>query len=217
MKHSSEFILLASTRVGESSLVMHALSPQWGRRSFITGLGKASRPSLFLPLSLLEGEVTENPRSELWRAGRLSAVVPLTGLRSDVRKNAMTAFISEVLYRSLREGTLEEGLYGWCRGCILTLDALESDFANFHLRFLLEFAGALGFSPTLEDLAPFAGEHFGVLRELLAADGLTSFLLVPMNGEQRSEVASLLLDYISFHSGTRLQIRSLPVLRELFK
>ena len=216
MKHSTEFILLTGTRVGERSLVLHTLSPQWGRRSFITSLGKGASTSLFLPLSLLEGEVTENPRSELWRAQGLVSVEPLAGLRSDVHKNSMTVFMSEVLYRSIRDGALEEGLYEWCRSCILTLDALESDFANFHLRFLLEFASALGFSPTLEDLAPFAGEHLGVLRELLSSDP-ASFLLVPMNGEQRNAVATLLLDYISFHSGTRLEIRSLPVLRELYR
>ena len=98
----------------------------------------------------------------------------------------------------------------------MTLDAMESDFSNFHLRFLLEFSGALGFSPSLDDLMPFAGEYLELLRQLLQAS-MAESMLIPMNGAQRNAVASLLLDYISYHIGTQLQVRSLQVLRELYQ
>ena len=154
MVHASEFILLATTKVGEKSLVVHTLSPEWGRRSFIAGVSGKTPMALFQPLSIIDGEVVENSKSDLWRLRELSAGEPLGGIRNDIRKNTMTLFMSEVLYRTLKDGTHEEGLYEWCRHSILTLDALASDFSNYHLRFLLEFAGALGFSPALEDLAP---------------------------------------------------------------
>lgn len=216
MKHASRFILLAVTKVGDKSLVLHTLSPDWGRRSFITGVSKKAPMALFMPLSLLDAEVVENPKSELWRLKEISAGAPLNGIRNDVRKNTMTLFLSEVLLRTLKDGTLEPGLFEWCLSSIHTLDAMESDFSNFHLRFLLEFAGALGFSPTVEDLMPFAGEHLGVVRQLLDSSA-AECMLIPMNGAQRNEVASLLLDYISYHTEAPLQVRSLQVLRELFK
>ena len=34
---------------------------------------------------------------------------------------------------------------------------MESDFSNYPIRFLLELAAALGFSPTFESVAPFVG------------------------------------------------------------
>jgi len=172
--------------------------------------------ALFMPLAIIDGEVVENSKSDLWRLRELSASEPLGGIRNDIRKNTMTLFMSEVLYRTLRDGTYEEGLFEWCRRSILTLDALDSDFSNYHLRFLLEFAGALGFSPTFEDLAPFAGEHLHVVKQLLTSSPAET-LLIPMNGVQRNAVASLLLDYIGYHTDSQINIRSLQVLRDLYK
>ena len=167
-------------------------------------------------LNILEGEVSENPKSDLWRVRRLTAASPLNGIRSSISKNSITLFMSEVLYRTVRDGVLEDGLFDWCRRSILTLDALESDFSNYHLRFLLEFAVALGFSPSLTDLAPFAGEHLAEIRTLLESDFAGSMLL-PLNGVARNEIAESLLQYIGFHSDCRLNIRSLAVLRELWR
>ena len=216
MIHSSSLIVLASTKVGDSSLVLHTLTPEWGRRSFITRAGKGGRMAMFLPLSLLDGEVQENPRSELWRVRSLSVSDPLNGIRNNMHKNTMTLFMSEVLYRTVTDGSMEDGLFDWCRRSILTLDALESDFSNYHLLWLLEFAGALGFLPSADDLAPFAGEHLEVVCRLLESTP-SEALLIPMNGAERNAVASLLLDYIGYHTETRLNIRSLQVLRELYK
>ncbi len=200
MVHASEFILLSTTKVGDKSLVVHTLSPEWGRRSFITSVSRKSPMALFMPLSIIDGEVVENSKSDLWRLRELSISEPLGGIRGDIRKN--TSF--------------EEGLFEWCRRSILTLDALESDFSNYHLRFLLEFAGALGFSPTFEDLAPFAGEHLNVVKQLLTSSPAET-LLIPMNGVQRNAVASLLLDYIGYHTDSQINIRSLQVLRDLYR
>ena len=216
MNHRTQLIILNTTKVGERSLVLHALSPDWGRHSFITSVPKGGRLALFQPLSVLDAEVSENPRSELWRVHGLSAKHPLSGIRTSPSKNAMILFMSEVLWRTLRDGTREDGLFEWCERSILTLEALEGDYANYHLRFLLEFAGALGFSPSLEDLMPFADTHLEELRALLRSD-FGACMLVPLNGAARNEIAELLLRYIGYHAETRIEARSLRVLRELFK
>lgn len=216
MDHHTRLIILNTTKIGERSLVLHALSPDWGRRSFIASVPKGGGMALFQPLSVLDAEIKENPRSELWRVHALSASHPLTGIRTSAAKNAMTLFMSEVLYRTVRDGAREEGLFEWCERSILTLDALEGDYANFHLRFLLEFAAALGFSPSLEDLMPFAGERLGELKALLRSD-FGACMLIPLSGETRSEIAEILLRYIGYHAETRIEARSLRVLRELFR
>ena len=216
MDHHTRLIILNTTKIGERSLVLHALSPDWGRRSFIASVPKGGGMALFQPLSVLDAEIKENPRSELWRVHALSASHPLTGIRTSAAKNAMTLFMSEVLYRTVRDGAREEGLFEWCERSILTLDALEGDYANFHLRFLLEFAAALGFSPSLEDLMPFAGERLGELKVLLRSD-FGACMLIPLSGETRSEIAEILLRYLGYHTETRIEARSLRVLRELFR
>ena len=216
MVRRTQLIILNTTKVGERFLVLHTLSDEWGRRSFITSLRKGSGMALYQPLSIVDAEVVENPRSDLWRVRGLSAGYPLTGIRTSPGTNAITLFMAEVLYRTVREGANEGDLFVWCERSILTLDALEGDFANYHLLFLLEFAAALGFSPSLEDLMPFAGEYLAPLRALLQAD-FGACMLVPLSGATRSEIARILLKYLGYHTETRIEVRSLRVLQELFR
>lgn len=209
-------IVLGTTKVGESSVVVHTLSEEYGRRGFIVSVSKKNGMALYLPLNVLEAEIVENRKTDLWRLRDVSSCHPLDGIRSNVAKNAMTLFMSEVLFRTLRDGANEEGLFQWCERSILTLDALESDFSNFHLRWLIELCSALGFRASAEDIAPFAGER---LRDILAmmTPVFSEALMVPLSGERRSEIASILLDYLSCHVETKINVRSLSVLGELFR
>lgn len=215
MVRSTQLIILNTTKVGEKSLVLHALSPDWGRRSFLASVPRGGGMALFQPLGILDAEIIENPRSDLWRAHAFSARHPLTGLRTSPAKSAMSLFMAEVLYRTIRDGAREEGFFEWCERSILTLDALEGDFANYHLRFLLELAAAMGFEPSAEDLSPFAGERFKDVKALLDAS-FEEAMLLPLSGERRSELCEVFIRYLSHHSESTLDIRSLRVLRELF-
>ena len=210
-----ELILIAYTKVGDSSIVIHTLSREYGRKSFITSIGKSTSISSFLPLNILSCKITENPKSQLWRAKEIQPITPLSSLRSDLRKNAITLFLSEVLYRSLKDGSNEEGLYEWCKKMIYTLDSMQEDFSSFHLWFLLQYASILGFKADDESIAPFAEKHYEDLQKLLHLD-FTSFMLYPLTGKERSEIAEILIHYLSYHLDIRLDIKSLSVLRELF-
>lgn len=274
MTGSSELIVLGHTKFGDNSIVLHTLGRVYGRRSFLVRIGKRAGMAMFLPLSIVEADITENPKSTLWSARNFSSRYGLAGIRGNIYKNAMSMFMAEVLFRTLKEGSCEEGLYDWCCGQILTLDALESDFSNFHLLFLLGLASALGFRPRFEDLIPFVGGGAGAQgasEDLIVGSGAgaqgasasassspavapllgdipstapavstarshTSLanssrliqirqlvtlpfgeaMLLPLTGQARSGICEDILRYLSFHSETPINIRSLPVLRELF-
>jgi len=219
MTRNIEIIVLNLTKIGEKSIVIHTISKEYGRRSFVMNAGKGSTMSLLSPMSILEASVTENPKTTLWRAGSIVPRHPLYGLRGSVSKNAMTMFMSEVLYRTIHDGAIEDGLYEWCEKAILTLDALDCDFSNFHLRFLLEFCVALGFSPSMESLRPFirSGEPgLEPIFETMLSAQFSEFMLIPLNGESRNSIAEILLRYLSHHTESRIEVRSLKVLRELF-
>ena len=215
MTCSTEIIVLNITRIGESSIVLHTLSREYGRKGFVVNVSKRTSASLLLPLNILEADVVENPKTSLWKAQTLTARYPLAGIRSNLYKNTMTLFMSEVLYRSVKEGANEDGLFDWCVRSILTLDAIQSDFSNYHIRFLLELAVALGFSPSAEDLAPFAGEYYPILAAFVGAS-FPEAMLMPLTGEKRNAIAEILLRYISHHTESALNVRSLSVLRELY-
>lgn len=211
-----EFIVLTTTKVGENALVVHTLSREWGRRGFLVRSAKKTGTTLFLPLNILEADVVENSKSELWTLKNITLKDALEGIRGNLKKNTMTLFLSEVLFRTVRDGANEDGLYEWCVGSILTLNALEADFANFPVRFLLELAGALGFRPTFDDIAPFAGEHLNQMKALTTAD-FSESLLLPLSGAVRNALCEELLQYLSYHTEANIQVKSLAVLRELYR
>lgn len=215
MTTSVELIVLHTTKFGENSIVVHTLSKEYGRRSFfVRGAGKRLM-SLLLPLNILEADVVETTKSTLFTARNLSARHPLMGIRSNVFKNSMTMFMSEVLYRVVKDGSREEGLYEWCERSILLLDAVQTDFSNFHLRFLLELTVALGFSPEVSDLQPFVGNNCQVVDRLMRGS-FAQTMLLPLNGQLRNEIAEGILRYIEYHTESSVNVNSLKVLRDLF-
>ena len=215
MKNGTELIVLHTTKFGENSIVVHTLSRDYGRRSFLVrGAGKKVM-SLLLPLNILEAEITESTKSTLYTARNLTSRHPLLGIRNNIYKNTMTMFLSEVIYRTIKEGAQEHDLFEWCRGQILLLSAMESDFSNFHIRFLLELSVALGFSPETSDLMPFVEENYTTVSEFMTSSFAES-MLIPLSGPVRNKICEDVLRYIEYHSESTLTINSLKVLRELF-
>lgn len=217
MTANTELIVLHTTKFSENSVVLHSLSRYYGRRSFLVkGVGSKVQASLLLPLNILEADVIETGRSTLFTARNLACRHPLNSIRNNLYKNSMTMFISEVLYRVVREGADEPGLYESCVRDILLLDAVESDFANFHIRFLLQLAVDMGFSPDRSGLEPFAGSNIGVLDRFLNSSFEQS-MLIPLSGKVRNEIAESLLRYLEHHTDSSISVNSLKVLREIFE
>lgn len=215
MTTPDEIIVLHYTRYSEKAVVLHVLSRNSGRRSLI--VKDASRlMAFFQPLNILGCEVVDNPKSSLSSARNFIEAVPLSGIRFSMGKNAISMFMAEVLYRAAREGTMEPGLYEWMRGEVLLLNSMQSDYSNFHIRFLLDFASALGFAPALENLLPFMEDSASAAASMVDADFAESMLL-KMTGAQRSNICTRLLKYLEFHLECPLHIRSLAVLAELFQ
>jgi DNA repair protein RecO (recombination protein O) len=215
MTTSTQLIILHTTKFGENSIVVHTLSKDYGRRSFLVrGAGKKAM-SLMLPLNIIEADITESSKSTLFTARNLSSACPLLGIRNNIYKNTMTMFLSEVIYRTIKEGSQEHGLFEWCRGQILLLDAMQSDFSNFHIRFLLELSVALGFSPESMDLMPFVGDNYRTVSQFMTSS-FAEAMLIPLSGQVRNKICEDVLRYIEYHTESTLTINSLKVLRELF-
>ena len=228
MKSKAELIILNHTKFGENSIVLHTLSSEYGRRGFLVKVSPKTAMALFLPLNILQAEVTENPKANLWYARNFMSITPLNGIRGNIHKNTMTLFMSEVLYRVVKDQTNEDGLADWLKGQIMTLDALQADFANFHLLFLLNLCAALGFDPDAAGLAPFvtschpercegssSGQNLRSLEALLSLP-FTEAMLLPLTGADRNAIAESILKYIEYHTESAVNVRSLAVLREIY-
>lgn len=215
MTSSEEVIALNHTKIRENMIVLHTLSRNYGRKSFLIRIGQRTGMSYFLPLNVLELAITENRKSDLWFAKVVSATYPLTGIRKNLYKNAISLFMAEVLYRTIKEGSREDGLYEWCVHQALVLDALTADFSNYPIWFLLGLCRTLGFRPESSALKPFSGENQSILEKFIESE-LPEAMLVPLNGQQRNELAASLIKYLEFHTESKIDVRSLAVLREVF-
>lgn len=218
MKESCEIIVLHHTKFQDNSIVLHTLSREFGRKSFLVkSIGGTSGKvmGLFLPMNILECEVRVNPRASLWQLSRISAKYPLNGIRSNLYKNTISLFLSEILYKGVKEGGLEQGLFEWCEEKVLVLDALKDGWSNFHLIFLMELCSRMGFAPDREDIFPFCGKNYDRIVKLMSLP-VAEALIYPMQGSTRSEIAESLIKYLSFHTESSININSLGVLKEIF-
>lgn len=209
-------IVLHTTKYGDSSIILHTLSREYGRRSFILkGVGgRKTSLSLVQPLSIVEAEIIVSRHSQLYQIKKLVAKYQLTGIRTDIYKNAITMFLSEVLFKTVREGCYEDGLYEAVERNILLLDSVHSEFSNFHIHFLLELVIRLGFNPQGEDIQIMAQEYYPVISKFMNSD-FAEAMLIPLSGENRKNIAETILRYIEYHIDYQLNINSLNVLHEL--
>ena len=74
---------------------------------------------------------------------------------------------------------------------------------------------ALGFSPDVNDMGPFAGDNMPVIEKFMSTSFAES-MLIPLSGALRNEICENVLRYIEYHTESTLTVNSLKVLRELF-
>lgn len=216
MKTPLRLIVLHYTKYGDKSIVLHTLSAQYGRRSFMVKLGTKTPVSLFLPMNILDCTTSSRNKSWLWFASGFSCPYPLNSIRTSIHKNSITLFLSEVLWKVLREEVPDPEIYEWCEKAVVTLDSLQGSYSNFHVLFLLELCSVMGFAPDPEGLAPFVGDNLQACASLLGDDLPTSFAL-PLSGAVRNQICEGILMYLEHHSESPIKVNSLKILREIFQ
>jgi DNA repair protein RecO (recombination protein O) len=233
-------IVFHHIKYSDSSLIATVFTENSGRKSFLVkGVYKSKsrfKANLFQPLSLLEMEISISPKRELQHLREVSSAHPMVNLYGDYHKQSLVFFISEVLYKTVREEEPNRPLFDFLFHTILYLDAAEGDIANFHLVFLLQLTRFLGFFPRND----FSGNHnrFNALNGYFVTELDTDVhtygdrlseklhLLLNLNYEtssqlslnrtERMELVEMMIDFYRLHLQGNLNIQSLQVLKELF-
>lgn len=214
-------ILLHTTKYGDSSIILHGFTREQGRKSFIIrGVGKkkgSNSTALLHPLSILETELRPGADYSIAQLKDYSAKYPLHSLRSNVIKNTIAIYMSELLYRTLRDSEGDPALYDFIEKAILTLNSLEGSTPNFHIWFTIKYISMLGFMPDSSSL--FAFDIFtSQERELLTrflTSGIEELLLLPLKRETRNEFIGTLVKFLEQSLGQRIEIKSLNVLHQV--
>lgn len=241
MIHKLKAIVLHSIKYKENSSIVYLYTDGFGRQTYlINGLrsGKSkAKASFFHPLFLLDIEAYHNPKSDIQRLKEFQLSVPLQNMPFTLTKSSLALFISELLYKVVREEDSNTELFDFLYHSILMLDELDEGIANFHLHFLAQLSKYLGFYPNItkqEDAAYFdikTGE-FCILRPrhplFFSTENtqlLSKLMNLPvsqlsqleMNRYQRFSFLNSMMEFYGFHFENLSQLRSLQVLNEVFE
>lgn len=233
-------IVLRSLKYSDSQVIVDMLTEQSGRVSFICRLAKTAKgklkKQLFQPLTILEITYDSRPRVTLQRIVDASIRQPFGSIPFHPYKLTISLFIAEFLLYSTRDEQQDLPLYQYVESSVRWLDATVRSFANFHLVFMMRLSRFIGFFPNLEDyrsgdffdlrngtfstLPPLHPDYLNPQESakigLLMRMNYESMHLFAMTRAERNRCTELILDYYRLHVPGFPELKSLPVLRELF-
>jgi DNA repair protein RecO (recombination protein O) len=239
MLHKTKGIALHYIKYGDSSIIAHIYTDIFGRQAYIVNGVRSKkskiRLSLFQPLSVLEMDVYYKPNRELQRIKDLRSYLPLQTIHNDIIKSSIAIFISEIIYKTLREVEPNKPLFDFLHDAIHMLDTKTKGIENYHLVFLLILSKYLGISPKMSDKEKSKQSEGG---NTIISDNLqNSFLLsdeelkgldelykysfedlekIRISNNTRSSLLDKLVEYYQIHLEGTGSIKSLTVLKEVF-
>lgn len=233
-------IVLHTTRYGESSLVVHCYTEQFGRQTYMAkGVRKSrrnNRSNLFQPLFILDFEIYYKAIRDMQLVKEVARAVPINSIPYDITKSTQAIFMAEVLYRVVREEEPNPMLAHFLINAISYLDALEEALPDFHIIFLFHLSRHLGFYP--QNNFDESRRYFDLLSGMFIShfsdsgtqlDEETSKLwskymgrdfqltkAIGFNSVQRKKVLDQVLKFYRNHVEGMAEIKSLEVLHALF-
>ena len=233
-------IVLHTTRYGESSLIVHCYTEQFGRQSYmVKGVRKSrkqNRSNLFQPLFILDFEVYHKSSRDIQLVKEVSRSTPLNSIPNDITKSTQAIFIAEVLYRVIREEEHNPMLAHFLISTIRYLDALQLPSPDFHIIFMFQLAKHLGFYP--QNNYGEKDKYFDLMSGLFRSDrthpdfqldknesarwsrymssNYQSIKEDGLNSRQRKEMLEQLVRFYKMHVEGMGDIRSLEVLHSFF-
>ena len=240
MLEKTEALVLHTLRYGDTKIIADLFSRRHGRLTFMVPLPKSPKAKLkkqyFQPLTLLYIEADVRQQMQFQKLHDASLLTPLPSLLADPSKLAIGLFVSEFLYHALRDEQQNEPLFDYVRNSIEWLDQREADYANFHLVFLMHLSRFLGFYPNLDDyregcyfdlraasfcVNPPTHRDFLMPQEaariqLMMRMNYATMHLFRLSRADRNRIVEVLTLYYRLHLPQFPELRSLPVLKELF-
>ncbi len=233
-------IVLCSFKYNDKKNIVHLYTEQNGRMSFLIPAVRSRKSTvnnvLFQPLSLVEFEADIRPKSTIHPIKEAKLWYPFQTLPYDPYKSGIALFLAEFLMRALKEEVANQSLYAYLVHSIQWLDACEQNFANFHLVFLMRLSRFLGLFPYIENYQP--GDYFDLqnacFTSLQPVSGMflrpqeashihilmrmryDTMHLFAMNRMERNYCLNVIVAYYRLHIPEFPELKSLPVLQELF-
>jgi DNA repair protein RecO (recombination protein O) len=234
-------IFLHAVKYSETSLIASIYTEAFGRQSFlikgVRNKNSAVKAAIFQPLYLLDLEIYYRPGKEMQWIKNARIALPYQSVAFDVRKSSQVIFLAEILNKCVREEEPNQELFNFLFHTLTYFDLTDSGISNFHLWFLFRLTHFLGIFPngensgqgTFFDLqkaqfvfsepahAQFADKRVTALFSGLFNSELNTLGKLNFTHADRSALLEMLLDFYRIHFDHLGDIKSLEVLKEIFR
>ncbi|ANH82804.1 DNA repair protein RecO [Niabella ginsenosidivorans] len=247
--HKTKGLVLKTVKYRETSVIVSIYTELLGLQSYLVNGVRSvskkggSKAGFFQPGALLELVVYHNEFKQLNRIKEYKWAVIHSNLLTDVLKNGVTLYMTELLTRCLKEPENNPDLFAFIEDSWQHLnDCTDSVMANFPVFFAVHLPVFFGFVPKY----PVAGHHeegallldlqegiftadlpahpfylearyARVVDELLRVRHPGELAEIQSNAHARSKILEAMEQYYSLHIQDFGRLKSLPVLKEILR
>jgi DNA repair protein RecO (recombination protein O) len=237
MAVSAKGIVLRKVAYSSSSAIVTVYTNKFGTTPFmVRGIGKkrSGKSAALQPLSRIEFNCNYREKNQVQALSDLSLIPGSSNFSFHPLKSVIALFLAEMLFRSLREESKDEDLFDFLDTALDFFS--EDEFSpDFHLIFLIKLSRFFGFYPSgkWQDSSPYfdllhggfssnpnqsvhtlSEELSKSLGDLLRADFGDKVL--QRNNASRRALLNAIVEYYQIHLEGLGQIKSLPVLVDVF-
>ena len=233
-------IVLHSFKYSDTSLIVHLYTEQFGRQSCILkgafSKRAAIKANLFQPLFLLDIVIYKKENRELNIIKEARIYQSYTSITYSNIKTSIALFLSEILYKSLRNESSNQQLFAFLTGSLQLFDIESHNIPDFHVIFMIQLSKYLGFFPSnnyseaysyfdmvngvFVDYIPSHGRYSeGFLSKQLSKAinvNISGIISLELDRRTRVQLLQLLVDYYHLHIHGMSDVKSLSILSELF-
>ncbi len=240
MFFSTRGIVLHSIPYKDSYAIIYMYTEAFGRVSYMVSRNRGKKSSglksLFIPLSVLDLEVEHFNKRDIHRIKEARLCFPLQQILCHPIKNVLALFLSEVLFRAVKDTEPDERLFRFIYDSIQVLEYTDKGIANYHLVFLFHLLRYLGIFPNVThrqeevyfdlqngvftSVPPLHTHYLGIeetkIFNRLLKITYENMSLYTFSRQERVQIIQRILEYYHLHLPDFSEIKSLSVLRSLF-
>lgn len=151
MLATTKGFVFKTTPYSETSVIAKVFTWHAGIQSYIVkGVRSAkgrNKQNMLQPLSYVDIAYYHNAKSEIQYIKELKPAKQWNSIPIDCSKTAIIFFMTELLYKTVREEEPNQAMFNHIARSVDMLDSMETNIASFPITFMLETARYLGIEP----------------------------------------------------------------------
>ena len=151
MLQQTQGIVLKTFKYSETSLIVRIYTEKLGLQSYLINRVRHKKakikPALLQGLSVLDMVVYHRQNKNIQHIKELKLAYVFSAIPFDTVRSSIALFITEILYKTIKEATVNTAQFEFLQSFIQYLDLTKLPVGNLHLWFMLHWSAFLGFFP----------------------------------------------------------------------